>query len=159
MGWYFTSHWVTATFNWITYFTFFFLQKSSHPFGCTGEKPSSSSFTNIMERAPPANHQSSTHHRHHNVNHALSSRVPRHYYSIKHSQRNTANHAVTSTSHGKTTVRDEKHTWKLGLRPESGFRYYAGDIHLFLLVLPPFPEKSILWLLKSKLLLSNLDLR
>lgn len=101
-------------------------EKSSHSFGSTGTRPTSSSLMNIVERSPHAHHQSSTHHRHHNFNRALLSRVPRHYYSIQHSQRNTANHSGTSTSHGKTSLRDDKPNWKFGHRPESGFGYYAG---------------------------------
>nr|XP_043629301.1 uncharacterized protein LOC122600622 isoform X2 [Erigeron canadensis] len=103
------------------------LLKSSHSCGSSGVKPtSSSSFTNIIERSLPVHHQSSTHHRQQNVNHALLSRVPRHSYNVQHSHKNIANYAGTSTSHGKASLRDDKHSWKFGHKSESGFGYFAG---------------------------------
>lgn len=87
---------------------------------------SSSSLTNIMERSQHAHHHASTHQRHHNMNRALLSKGSRHYYSIQHSQRYDPNNGGTSTSHGKSTVRDDRHSWKFGHRHESGFGYNAG---------------------------------
>ncbi|KAI3709399.1 hypothetical protein L2E82_39161 [Cichorium intybus] len=101
-------------------------EKSSHSVGSTGAKSTSSSFKNNMEKSPHGHHQSAANHRHHNVNRQLSSKVPRHYYNLQHSQQKGANYSGTSTSHGKSSVRDDKHSWKFGHRPDSGFGYHAG---------------------------------
>ncbi|KAL7591647.1 hypothetical protein Lser_V15G33115 [Lactuca serriola] len=98
-------------------------EKSSHSVGSTGAKSTSSSLMNNKEKSPQSHHQSAANHRHHNVNRTLSSKVPRHYYSLQHSQQKAANCSGTSTSHGKN---NDKHSWKFGHRPESGFGYHGG---------------------------------
>ena len=108
-----------------TFLTFTYYQNSSN--SGVAKPASPSSLTNIMERSQHAHHHASTHQRHHNMNRALLSKGPRHYYNIQHSQRHDPNHGGTSTSHGNSIVRDDRHSWKFGHRHESGFGYNAGD--------------------------------
>lgn len=102
-------------------------EKPSNSVGSSGPKSTSSSLMNNVEKSTHGHHhQSAAHHRHHNVNRTLFSKVPRHHYSLQHSQQKGANYSGTSTSHGKTSGRDDKHSWKFGHRQESGFGYHAG---------------------------------